>query len=637
NIQINKFEYDLNNRLTVLTNALGQQTLYNYDENGNQLQTKLPSSHLFEWTYDMANQVKSEKRDGKLSFSYEYDSNGNEIKVSDAINNLTRTKSYDKANQLTSMTDRNGKFNWTYKTDSTKLTNSSFEIKGITQNTNYEYNLLDQNITVKDDSGNIYRFDYDENENLRNYTAGNGSGSAYAYDIRGNVTSLDVGTANNKSILSETYKYDKNNNQTEILSYKEDGTNDTTAYVYDSADQLVKETISNGTVKEYMYDGFGNRTSVKVTDPGKSPVQTDAQFNAGNELVKFGNETITYDKDGNRLEDEKYKYVWNEAGQLVAIKKKNEDTPFSTYKYDDQGRRIEKNVNGQVTRFYYEGDNINLLYETDENDNILRSYIYSADGERLAMKASGEVYYYHYNSHGDVVALTDKNGEIVVKYSYDAWGNETKEVVSGKEDINNPFTYTGYFKDKESGMYYLTARYYNSTQGVFLSTDANPGDADNLINQNLYTYVNNNPVNYTDEDGNKGRRASSSKSSKSGKKSKAGKQVKKNQSVGKLGHEKAEKQLRSWGWKIKGEEITINVPKLGNRRIDILAIDPYGRLTAVEVKTNGAKRSKAQVNKDRAIAQGKGTFVGKNAAKAHLKGKRAKNIRVVVMSVYIRT
>ncbi|WP_304363005.1 RHS repeat-associated core domain-containing protein, partial [Bacillus toyonensis] len=36
---------------------------------------------------------------------------------------------------------------------------------------------------------------------------------------------------------------------------------------------------------------------------------------------------------------------------------------------------------------------------------------------------------------------------------------------------DNPFGYAGYMYDKEIGMYYLIARYYNPDHGVFLSVD----------------------------------------------------------------------------------------------------------------------------------------------------------------------
>lgn len=496
------YEYNLDDKLKSYTDALGFKTLHSYDENGNETKTELPNGHVLESSYDTANRIINKKLDGASGFTYEYDQNGNETKVNDSINNFIRTKTFNKAGQMTDMTDRDGKFGWTYKPNSTKVMTSTFKQGNTTRTTNYEYNSLDQNTIVTDSEGKSYIFDYDENGNIRTYTAGNNAGSAYTYDVTGKVTSVDIGTANNEMLLSETYKYDGNDNRTETTSYKEDGTVDKTmSYEYDDTDQLTKEVLLDGTIKEYAYDGFGNRTSVKVTEPGKSSIQTNEEFNVANELIKFGSNSIVYDKNGNRLEDGQYRYSWNAIDQLTSITKKGDTKPFATYKYDDTGRRIEKNVNGQTTRFYYDGDSTNLLSETDNNGNVIRSYVYSMDGLRLSIQSNGKSYYYHYNPHGDVIAITDDSGNIVMKYQYDAWGNAQKQLISGQPDINNPFTYAGYMQDSETGMYYLMARYYNPNEGVFLSRDSYLGDKNDPISQNEYTYTKNNPIIYIDPSG----------------------------------------------------------------------------------------------------------------------------------------
>ena len=56
-------------------------------------------------------------------------------------------------------------------------------------------------------------------------------------------------------------------------------------------------------------------------------------------------------------------------------------------------------------------------------------------------------------------------------------GNVLKSEVKGIA-AENPFGYAGYMYDKEIGMYYLIARYYNPEHGVFLSIDPDPGDED---------------------------------------------------------------------------------------------------------------------------------------------------------------
>ncbi|MED2803100.1 RHS repeat-associated core domain-containing protein [Bacillus thuringiensis] len=351
------------------------------------------------------------------------------------------------------------------------------------------------------DGSQTYRFDYDDQGNVRTYTAGNGSGSIFNYDHANKIKDLVVGTSNS-ILLSERYEYDQAGNRTKIKHEGTGGKVTETNFVYDPINQLLNEALPNGTTKSYTYDGFGNRTSVKVVENGKETKSIAATFNEGNQLVKFGNESLTYDANGNRTSDGKYKYTWNEDDQIVAITKQGESNAFATYKYDEDNRRIEKSVNGQVTRYFYDGDSINPLYETDGSGNVLRQYVYSVDGVRLAMKSKGQTLYYHYNPRGDVVAMTDQNREVVATYEYDAWGNVLKSDTKGIA-ADNPFGYAGYMYDKEVGMYYLIARYYNPDHGVFLSVDPDPGDEDDPVTMNGYTYGDNNPVMMVDPDGHK--------------------------------------------------------------------------------------------------------------------------------------
>lgn len=309
----------------------------------------------------------------------------------------------------------------------------------------------------------------DENGRVRTYIAPNDASATYNYDQTGKLSDLAIATPK-QMLLLEKYEYDKTGNRTKIKHESPDGKIKETNYVYDPINQLLKESTPNGTVRDYTYDGFGNRTSVKVTENGKETKSVIATFNEGNQLLKFGNESLTYDANGNRTSDGKYTYTWNEADQLVAVTKKGEGKPFATYKYDNENRRIEKNVNGQVTRYFYDGDSINPLYETDGNGKVLRQYVYNKDGVRLAMKIQDQSVYYYYNPRGDVIAMTDKDGQIVASYEYDAWGNVLKSEAKGIA-ADNPFGYAGYMYDKEIGMYYLIARYYNPDHGVLLSVD----------------------------------------------------------------------------------------------------------------------------------------------------------------------
>ena len=98
--------------------------------------------------------------------------------------------------------------------------------------------------------------------------------------------------------------------------------------------------------------------------------------------------------------------------------------------------------------------------------------------------------------------VLDSNGNKVVEYDYDVWGNHTVSGSNTALGSLNPFRYRGYFYDTDTGLYYLQTRYYDPEAGRFISPDsvqyANPEAVNGL---NLYAYCGNNPVMYIDPTG----------------------------------------------------------------------------------------------------------------------------------------
>ncbi len=505
-VQTTTFDYNENNQLTKVVDPLQHVTSYTYDDNGNILKTLLPNGNEVESAYDLADRLNKQFYNGQLVFEYTKDKNGNETSIVDYQNQLNRVRTFDTKNRLTKQDILKnetlvGLTTWTYPTNSDKLSSIAFSHNGTSQSTTYEFNKLDQNTVVKNGTG-TYRFDYDEKGNVKTYTPANGAGTTYIYDEVGQVASASTGAINPsgdvQSILNEKYEYDLNGNRKRI-TYA-DGTS--MQFTYDDLDQLRTETLPDGQTNEYRYDGFGNRNYIKI---GNQEAVTPT-YNLANQMETFGTENINYDENGNRESDKKYDYTWNAADQLIAVTVKGETTFFAEYKYDDDGRRIQKKVNGTITNYIYDGDSLNVLYETNESQQVLRSYVYSVDGQLLALNThSGTTvtgtYYYHYNPRGDVIALTDGTGNIVAKYEYDSWGNPSTSEERTGIALENPIRYAGYHFDEETGLYYLMARYYHPTHGVFLSLDPDPGDSDDILTQNGYTYANNNPVMMVDPDG----------------------------------------------------------------------------------------------------------------------------------------
>lgn len=74
---------------------------------------------------------------------------------------------------------------------------------------------------------------------------------------------------------------------------------------------------------------------------------------------------------------------------------------------------------------------------------------------------------------------------------YDAFGNEN----SDNTDDSNSFGYNGEYLDRETGLIYLRARYYDPSIGRFISEDPIKDGS------NWYAFCNNNPVTFIDPSG----------------------------------------------------------------------------------------------------------------------------------------
>ncbi|WP_374705631.1 RHS repeat-associated core domain-containing protein [Paenibacillus apis] len=111
--------------------------------------------------------------------------------------------------------------------------------------------------------------------------------------------------------------------------------------------------------------------------------------------------------------------------------------------------------------------------------------------------SSSQVQYYQLNGHGDVVGLTDSQGQQLNAYTYDIWGNpETEE-----ETVPNIFRYSGEYWDSTTDLQYLRARWYDPNAGRFVSKDPYQGSLDNPLSLNRYSYVSNSPLKYVDPSG----------------------------------------------------------------------------------------------------------------------------------------
>ena len=211
----------------------------------------------------------------------------------------------------------------------------------------------------------------------------------------------------------------------------------------------------------------------------------------GDKLTSYNGQSCVYDAIGNPTTYRGKTATWTRGRKLTAY-------DGNTFSYDATGRRLSKNN----IRFYYDSEG-NLLKQSNGLE-----FFYGADG-LVAIKYGGLPYLCRKDMLGNILALLDSSGNIVVQYKYDAWGNHTVTDANGNAitDANhignlNPFRYRGYYFDRETGFYFLQTRYYDPEVGRFLNMDSiEYADPESVNGINLYAYCGNNPVMGYDPDG----------------------------------------------------------------------------------------------------------------------------------------
>ena len=153
------------------------------------------------------------------------------------------------------------------------------------------------------------------------------------------------------------------------------------------------------------------------------------------------------------------------------------------YGYNADGKRISKTVNGTTYNYSYLGDQ---LTEMTWGSNKLH-FTYDSLGP-ASVTYNGNRYFYLKNAQGDVTGLVNASG-----------------TMASTLGAANPLRYRGYVYDSETGLYYLSSRYYNPVWGRFINADtpeivvSSPGKVN--WDKNLFAYCDNNPVSRKDDGG----------------------------------------------------------------------------------------------------------------------------------------
>jgi RHS repeat-associated protein len=265
------------------------------------------------------------------------------------------------------------------------------------------------------------------------------------------------------------------------------------SYTYDLAGRL-SEVWQNGVLSStYTYDDNGNRLSL-TTSGGTVSGSYDDQ----DRLTQYGATTYTYTANGELLSKttgvQTTTYQYDALGNLMAVTLPD-DTQIE-YIVDGTNRRIGKRVNGVLVQGFLYENQLNPIAELDGSGNIVSRFVYASRANAPDYIIRGGATYRLIADHlGSPRLVVDvATGAVVQRMDYDEFGNVILDTNPGFQ----PFGFAGGLYDQHTRLTRFGARDYDAETGRWTAKDPilfAGGDA------NLYGYVVNNPVKFTDPTG----------------------------------------------------------------------------------------------------------------------------------------
>ena len=477
------YGYDALNRLTRSVDPLGRVTSYGYDSAGNRTRVTNSSGEATSYTYDAANEP--------TAISY----------ADGQTPNVTRI-TYDADGQRTSMTDGTGTSRWEW--DSLHRLTESVDGSGAV--VRYQYDLAGELTSLTYPNGETVSRSYDAAGRLRSFTDWLGNTTTFSYDPDSELTSETLPSStqvvdrfaydgadrlvriadlrDHRKLARFNYRRDSNS---QVISSKSPGMpHGNESYTYTALNQTASASGGN-----FTYDSADNLTRNE---------DTYQSFDTGNQLCWAGSSAGTacgqpptgatvyqYNAQGDRTKatpasDAPTTYGWDQADRLTSL---SSATRTASYKYDGDGLRTSKTVNGATQHFTWDhASSLPLLLADGQN-----SYIYGPGGAVVEQITGHSPSWLHHDQLGSVRLITNGSGNVSGTATYSPYGMLLR--TSGT--ATSPFRFAGQYTDAESGLQYLQARYYDASTAQFLSADPLAATT-----RARYAYGQDNPVNKSD-------------------------------------------------------------------------------------------------------------------------------------------
>lgn len=486
------FEYDSYLRKTKVNDlSLGSVT-YTYDTAGNMSQETDARGNITKMTFDSYNRLAKLEVSGQaLSYTYTTD---NMLSTETSSNGTGKVYTYDNLLRLSSEKETSVDGKWLQKTYT--YANGNVASKNFTANTG---NIITENYTYV--NGHLLEIKLNNTTSIWKINSENDYGSptgittgsltrTYTFDVNGSEVSRIV---KNGSTIIQNFG-SSFNAQTGSLAWRKDNIrNIQENFTYDNLDRL-----TGFAGKTASYDQKGNITS--ISNVGTFEYGLTAKPFALTGVTPYGSEVplkaqvITYNgmMRPNTITENGYvaNFTYNAGGERVKMSlKKNNADELNRY-YIGSQYEMETGVAGSKEKLYLGGD----AYSA--------AAVYVKEGT-----SAWTVYYICRDYLGSITHVITSTGAVKQELSYDAWGRLRNPANQGLYAIGSEPAlflgrgYTGHEHLTMFGLINMNARLYDPVLGRFLSPDPYIQDILSSQNHNRYSYCLNNPLKYTDENG----------------------------------------------------------------------------------------------------------------------------------------
>jgi RHS repeat-associated protein len=442
--------------------------------------------------------------------------------VSAGLDRLTRFN-YDTLNRLVSVIDNTGNMAEQYSYTANGKLASFTDARGNT--TSYTYDGFDRlsQITYPIGSTGTHTsesFTYDADDNISSRTTRNGDTISFGYDTLNRLctktiaTSAIACTATSSPSPTVWYGHDLAGRVTSTIdnsaaiaaaapgapvsyavNYSYDQLNRPVNVTWSPAPTFAAPATSSVTFN-HAYNKANQRIGQTATDnswfnyPAATPSTVSYTANPANQYTAVGAVSPTYNANGNLTFDGTFNFGYDAENRLIsAVGAGN----TAAYTYDAQGRRKTRTVNGLTTVFVTDAANREVLEYDGTSGAIQRWYAYGLGSNDVLNQmnvAAATRATFLSDIQGSVIASIDSSSGTLTKIGYLPYGKSA--------GASGPFGYTGQRIDPETnGLYYYRARKYHPTWGRFMQ----PDPIGYAGGSNLYSYVGNDPLNYSDPSG----------------------------------------------------------------------------------------------------------------------------------------